>query len=131
MDNEGEMVVSVTGRFEHFDFQLTQFKAIAFPRSLGKHDFARWIGPVIDPRAGHFGKDRRSADEVLIAMGLEDVGDLQSFGAGLVDIDFAISARIYDRSLPACTDNVGELRKARGLDRLEIHVASLCFIRNL
>ena len=37
-------------------------------------------------------------------MGLEDMGDLQSFGAGLVDIDFAVSARIYDRSLPAGTD---------------------------
>ena len=131
MDNESEMVVSVTGRFKHFDFQLTQFKAIAFARSLGKHDFARWIGPVIDPRAGHFGKDRRSADEVLIAVGLEDVGNLQSFGAGLLHIDFAVSARIYDRSLPGGTDNVGELRKTRGFDRLEIHVASLCLTRNL
>ena len=109
MDNKGEMVVSVTGRFEHFDSQLSQFKAIAFARSLGKHDFACWIGPVIDPRAGHFGKDRRSADEVLIAMGLEDMRYPQPLVSCSFNVDIAISARIDDGSHSAGSDKIGEV----------------------
>ena len=125
MDDESEMIVGVSRCFKHFDLQLTQLETIAFARGPGKDDFACRVGPVIDRGSCQIGQDRRAAEQILIAMGFEDMRYLQPFSPGPFDIDLEVPARIDDRCLSARTDDVGKVREARGFDLLQKHTIFL------
>ena len=127
MKDEGEMIVGVTGGFEHFDPDLTDLENIALSRGVGEHNLIRRVWTVQNPGAGHFGQYRRSRDEILIPVRFENMRDLQPFGAGSLDIYLAVAARIDDRCLALRTDQIGKVRKAGGLYLLEQHILPRCW----
>gem|GEM_PF-222727 len=125
MDDESEMIVGVSRCFKHFDLQLTQLETIAFARSVGEGHVSGRIGTVVNRRTSQVRKDRRAAEQILIAMGFEDMRYLQPFSPGPFDIDLEVPARIDDRCLSARTDDVGKVREARGFDLLQKHTIFL------
>ena len=47
----------------------------------------------------HAGKNGRTGYQIFIAMGLEDMGDFQAFGARYLQINIAVSSGVNDGSL--------------------------------
>ena len=101
------------------DFELSDFELFTLERRFGIFDCAGGIGTMQDASAGQFSQDGRPGHQILVAMGFEDMGDLQPLGARHFDIAFAVAARIDDGGLSARTDQVGQVGQAGCLDFLE------------
>ena len=74
------MIEGVAGRFEDTELKLADAVTFAFARGLCINDLAISIRAVKDFGARQFGKDRGTRNEILIAMRLEDVRDLEALG---------------------------------------------------
>ena len=59
--------------------------------------------------AGHRGEDGCTRNQILVAVGFEDMGDFQPGCARFLQIQFAVTARIYHRRLAAGSDQVGQV----------------------
>ena len=105
----GEMIECMARRLQYAEFELADAIAVALARRLRIDDFAIGVRAVQHLCPGHVGQDRCAGNEVLITMRLENMRDRQAFGAGLLDIDVAIAARIDHCRLPAGPDEIGQM----------------------
>src|ERR1700694_1126258 len=71
------------------------------------------------------GKRGGTGGEVGVDVGLEDVRDGESVGAGVFEIGLDVADGIDDDSLPAARENVGVLGEAGDFEALDLHLVFL------
>lgn len=99
----------MTRGLQHPELELADAVAIAFARGLRIHDLTVGIRAVKDFGARQVGKNRGTRNEILVAVGLKDMRDLEALGPGLLDINFAVAAGIDDSGLSARADQIGKV----------------------
>ena len=90
--------------FEDADLELTDRVAVAFSRGPCVFHLAIRVGAVEHLCPGPLGEDGHTGNQVFVAMGLEDMSDPQPFAPRLLDIDFAVPARVDNGSLTSRAD---------------------------
>ena len=109
VNGEGQAVVGVSRRFQHFHSHGIERELCALPHSIGVGDLARGIGSVMDRGPGELCQDRRTGNQVLVAMGLKNIGNATAPLASALGIDLAVTARIDHGGLAAVANEIRDL----------------------
>ena len=124
-DGIGNAVVGMSRGFQYPHGKVTELEAVSLANCLGVGNVAINIGAVQHPGSGEFGEDGCPRQQVLIAVGFENVGDAAARPGRFLHVDLIVPPGVHHKRLAPVADEVGKVGQAGRFDLLHKHIASL------